>query len=216
MVQTHGSVQLSLGAASINGIIDVDSTFLLQLTPGADGSPRVATQTSLREVFCMMKVNSRKVWICLAKGSNGTYTGYFFSVVESINNHVKNFVACPGAQVYWWLRRRGCLAEDVNRMVCHCFTLDQQQKITKSKYISNKGYAVLDKHNSDDIINIVEEEGIFNTTLGLSERERRSAIAGKGHDASKIMFGEAKEGAVEAHIFSSSMSITTIHPPCSL
>jgi len=134
-------------------------------------------------------------------------------VVESINDHVKNFVACPGAQVYWWLRRRGCLAEDINRMVRHCFTLDQQQKITKSKYIPDKGYAVLDEFNSDDIINAVEEEGIFNTTLGLSEREHRSAIVGKGkgHDVSEIMFGEAKEGAVEAHNFFSSMSITTIH-----
>ena len=106
---------------------------------------------------------------------------------------------------------RGCPAEDVNWMVRHCFTLDQQQKITKSKYIPDKGYAVLDKLNSDDIINAVEEEGIYDTTLGLSERERRSAIIGKGHDASEIMFGEAKEGAMEAHSFSSSMSIITIH-----
>jgi hypothetical protein len=211
MVQTHGSVQLSLGAASIKGVIDADSKFSLRLTLGADGSPRVATQKSLREVFRMMEINSRKVWICLAKGSNGKYTRYFSSVVEPINNHVKNFVACPGAQVYWWLRQRGCLAEDVNRMVRHCFTLDQQQKITKSKYITDKGYAVLDESNSDDIINAAEEEGIFDSTLGLSERERRSAIAGKGHDASKKMFGEAKEGAVEAHNFSSSISITTIH-----
>jgi len=142
MVQTHGSVQLGLGVASINGVIDTDSKFSLRLTPGADGSPREATQTSLREVFHMMEVKSRKVWICLAKGSNGKYTGYVSSMVESINDHVKNSVACPGAQVYWWLRRRGCLAEDVNRMVRHCFTLDQQQKISKSKYIPDKGYAV--------------------------------------------------------------------------
>ena len=103
MVQTHGSVQLSLGAASINGVIDADSKLSLRLTPGADGSPRAATQKSLREVFCMMEVNSRKVWICLAKGSNGNYTGFFLSMVEPINTHVKNFMACPGAQVYWWL-----------------------------------------------------------------------------------------------------------------
>ena len=37
--------------------------------------------------------------------------------------------------------------EDVNRMVRHCFTLDQQQKITRSKYITDKGYAVLDESN---------------------------------------------------------------------
>jgi hypothetical protein len=61
MVQTHGSVQLSLGAATINGVIDADSKFALRLTPGADGSPREATKTSLREIFCMMEAKSRKV-----------------------------------------------------------------------------------------------------------------------------------------------------------
>ncbi len=187
MVQTHGSVQLSLGAVPIYGVIDMETKFSLRLTPGADGSPRAPTQTLLREVFCMMEVNSKKIWICLSKGSNGNYTGHFLSVVEPINTHVKNFVACPGAQVYWWLRRRGCLTEDVNRMVRHCFTLDQQQNIT------DKGYAVLDESNSDDIINAAAEEGIFNTTLGLPEKERRSVIAVKGHNTSKIMFGEAKE-----------------------
>ena len=60
MVQTHGSVQLSLGAASINGVINVDSNFTLRLTLGADGSPREATQMSLREVFCMMEVKAER------------------------------------------------------------------------------------------------------------------------------------------------------------
>jgi hypothetical protein len=113
--------------------------------------------------------------------------------------------------LYWWLRQRGCLAEDVNRMVRHCFTLNQQQKITKSKYAFAKGYAVLDEAISDDIINAVAGEGIYDTMLGLSDKERRMAIASKAYDTSAIMFGEAKEGAVEAHNFSSSVSITTIH-----
>jgi hypothetical protein len=96
-------------------------------------------------------------------------------------------------------------------MVRHCFTLNQQQKITKSKYVSAKGYAVLDEANSDDIINAVVGEGIYDTMLGLSDKECRMAIASKAYDASAIMFGEAKEGAIEAHNFSSSASITTIH-----
>jgi hypothetical protein len=96
-------------------------------------------------------------------------------------------------------------------MVCYFFTLNQQQKITKSKYVSNKGYAILDETDSDNIINAVAGEGIYDTLLGLPDKERRTATASKGYDASEIMFWEAKEGAVEAHNFSSSTSITTIY-----
>jgi hypothetical protein len=114
MVQTHGLVLLSLGAASINKVIKADLKFLLQLTPDADGKPWDPMQTSIKVVFSMMEVNSRKVLIFFTRGSNGSFTEYFSSVMELINIHITNYVACPGAQVYWWLRRRGCLAEDVN------------------------------------------------------------------------------------------------------
>jgi hypothetical protein len=181
MVQTHGSVQLSPRAASINEVINVDSKFLLQLMPDIDGRPKDTTQTLVRDVFSMMEVNGRKVWICLARGSNGSYTGYFSSVMELINVQVMNFVACLGAQVYWRLRRRGCLAKS------HCFTLNQEQKVTKSKYIANKGCAILDKADSDKIINAVAGADIYDTMLGLSEKEKRIATASKGHDASAIM-----------------------------
>jgi hypothetical protein len=104
MVQTHGSVQLSLGTASINGVVNADLHFTLQLTPDVDGKSRAPTTTSLRDIFQIIKVEGRKVWICMARGSKGNYTGYFSSMVTLISAHITNFVACPGAQVYWWLR----------------------------------------------------------------------------------------------------------------
>jgi hypothetical protein len=107
MVQTFGLVQLSLGAASINGVINADLKFLLQLRLDSNGMPREPTQTLLRDVSCMTEVKGRKVWICLARGSNRNYTGYFSNVMESINTHVMNFVTCPCAQLYWWLWQRG-------------------------------------------------------------------------------------------------------------
>jgi hypothetical protein len=61
MVQTHGSVQLSLGAAQINWVIDAVSSFTLQLTPDVDGNSRAPTTTSLRDIFRMMEVDGRKV-----------------------------------------------------------------------------------------------------------------------------------------------------------
>jgi hypothetical protein len=77
MVQTHGSVQLRLKTASINRVVYVDSHFMIRLMPDVDWNPRAPTTTSLREIFRMMEVEGRKVWICMARGSKGNYTGYF-------------------------------------------------------------------------------------------------------------------------------------------
>ncbi len=211
MIQTHGLVQLSMGAASIDGMIDIDTSFTLWLLPGVDGKPRPPTTTSVREVFSLMEINEKKVWIYLLTGTNGMSTGYFSRVVEDIKEHVAVFVLCPGAQVYWWLRRRGCIIEDVNRMIRHCFTLSQQQKVTQSKYLKDLGHAAIDQSDADDIINAATTQRIHDLTLGLSGKERRAIVAGKAHEASAITYGEAKEGAMEAHNFLSMASITTIH-----
>ena len=47
MVQMHRSVQLSMGAALLEGLIDVDTTFTLWLFPNAEGKARPPTITSV-------------------------------------------------------------------------------------------------------------------------------------------------------------------------
>ena len=209
MVQTHGSVQLSMGAALLEGLIDADTSFSLCLLTDAEGKARDATITSVREIFSLMEIQGNKVWICLSTGLNGMTTGYFLSVVQEILEHVKAFIACPGAQVYWWLRRLGCLTEDVNRLIRHCFTLSQQQKVTASKYLKDLGHAVVERTDGDDIMQASSSEGIYDLTLGLSDKERWS-LGSRGHDAAAITFGEAKEGAIEAHNFSAALSPTSL------
>ena len=209
MVQTHGSIQLSMGAAMLEGLIDVDTRFSLRLLPDADGNAREPTETSVREILSLMEISGHKAWICLSTGQNGVTTGYFSSVVQEISEHVEAFIACPGAQVYWWLRRRGCLTEDINRLIRHCFTLSQQQKVTASKYLKDLGHAVVERTEGDDIIQASSSEGIYDLTLGLSDKERRS-LASRGHNAEAITFGEAKEGSMEAHNFSAALSLTSL------
>jgi hypothetical protein len=92
------------------------------------------------------------------------------SVVEDIKEHVAAFILCPGAQVYWWLCHRGCVTEDVNCLIRHCFTLSQQQKVTKSKYIKDMGRAMIDQDDADGIIHAATTQGIYDLTLGLSDK----------------------------------------------
>jgi hypothetical protein len=64
-----------------------------------------------------MEIEGKKVWLCVnLEKFNGIYTGYFSSVVEEIKAYVAAFIRCPPSQVYYWLKRKGCLGEDVNRL----------------------------------------------------------------------------------------------------
>jgi hypothetical protein len=209
MVQTHGYAQLSMGAATIEGVLNVNTVFELQLLRGADRKARQPTKTTVKETFSMMMINEHKVWICLSTGTNGMMTSYFSSVVPAIKDHVLAFVLCPAAQVYWWLQCRGCLTEDVNCLIWHCFTLSQNQKVTKSKYIKDAGLAVIDQTDANNIINVATTQGIYYLTLGLSDKEKWTMVSGRAHKASAITFNEAREGSMEAHNFSSMASLVT-------
>jgi hypothetical protein len=108
-----------MGAALLERLIDADTTFTLLLLPDADEKARPPTSTSVREIFSLMEINNKKEWICLSTGSNGMSTGYCSSVVQEISEHVAAFIACPGAQVCWWLRRQGCVRTDINNLIWH-------------------------------------------------------------------------------------------------
>ena len=89
--------------------------------------------------------------------------------------------------------------------------MDQQQKVTKSKYIKEKGFAIVKDSNKDDIINAANNSGLFDLSLGLSDKEQRNRIAKTSYNNLAITFGDAKAGSMEAYNFSSGASITTLH-----
>jgi hypothetical protein len=164
------------------------------------------------EILHLMEIEGKKVWLCVnLEKSNGIYMGYFSSVVEEIKTYVAAFIRCPAAQVYYWLKRKGCLGKDVNLLICKCFTVEQQQKVTKSKYIKEKGFAIVKDSNKNDIINVANNSGLFDMSLGLSDKEQRNRMVKTSYNDLAITFGDAKAGSMEAYNFSSEASITTLH-----
>jgi hypothetical protein len=95
-------------------------------------------------------------------------------------------------------------------MIRHCFTLAQQQKVSSSKYLKDLGHAVVDTTDGDDIIQASNLEGIFDLSLGLSDKERWSLLTIRGYDAAAITYGNAKEGLIEVHIFFAALSVTSL------
>jgi hypothetical protein len=89
--------------------------------------------------------------------------------------------------------------------------VEQQQKVTKSKYTKEKGFAIVKDSNEDDIINVANNSGFFNLSLGLSVKEQRNRIAKTSYNDLAITFGDAKAGSMEAYNFSSGAPITTLH-----
>ncbi len=70
---------------------------------------------------------------------------------------------------------------------------------------------MINQSDADDIIDTATTQGIYDLTLGLSDKERWRMVAGRAHNASAITFGEAKEGSMEAYNFSLVQSVTLTH-----
>ncbi len=68
----------------------------------------------------------------------------------------------------------------------------------------------MERTDGDYIIHATTSAGIYNLTLGLSNKERRLLVALQGYNAAAITYGKAKEEAVEAHNFSAVLSVTSL------
>jgi hypothetical protein len=71
------------------------------------------------------------------------------------------------------------------------------------------GYAVVNDQDTDNTINASTTRGIYDLTLGLSDKEKKMMAIGKIHALSAITYGKMKEGSMEAYNFSSVQSVTS-------
>jgi hypothetical protein len=128
MVQSQGTMQLSIGAATIPGIVSATRKFMLNLTPDKNGQPRAPTEKSLMDILRLMEIADKKVWLCVTCESKGIHAGYFSSMVAEIKAYIAAFIRCPAAQVYYWLKCKAfIIGKDVNRLIRKCFTVVEHQ-----------------------------------------------------------------------------------------
>ena len=211
MVQAHGSVQLSYGAATLTGLYDAHKKFDLRLLPGSDNKPRPAIRKSVTDVLKSFEVNGMPLWLVISKSTRGIYTGYFSSVVTGHGAYVENFCLCPAANVFWFLLRKGIIKEDAVKMIKGSFTITEQQKCTNSVYSKSKGYAVIKAKGGRSILTATRNNDAFDMTRGLSktEKEIRAAKYGLASANDLIVYGAAP-GAMEAHDFSKGLDINSL------
>jgi hypothetical protein len=60
-------MQLSMGTATIPGIVTATRKFMLRLTPDENGQPREPTEKSLVDILRMMEIADKKVWLCVTR-----------------------------------------------------------------------------------------------------------------------------------------------------
>ena len=61
MVQIHESVQLSIVAALLEGLLNINTSFMLRLLPDAEGKAGSPTITSVWGIFNLMELHNKKV-----------------------------------------------------------------------------------------------------------------------------------------------------------
>ena len=79
-------------------------------------------------------------------------------------------------------------------MIKGCFSIEEQMKVSKSRWSKSRQIVVVDTGVRMDILNVANNDSAYDTNLGLSDKERRAKVA-KSNGAC-ITFGEAMTGGL--------------------
>ena len=205
MVETHASAQLSYGSAPIGGLRAAREDMELRRLPAADNSARPPATVSVKKVMQEMTLKTERLWICVGKTNQGRFTGYFPGGDGMTKAYVAEWLKCPGAQIYWYLIKRGFVKEDVVKFIKRCFDVTQQKLCSTSKYNTKTKLAyVIDATDEEDIV-AAARHSFVDLDAGLSEDQRRQR-----HSEAEIVFGDAPKGSVEAYNFEDGQSLTSV------
>ncbi len=69
MVQTHESIQLNYGAATILGLCESDKKYTLQQLQEGDNEPRPVIQKYVTNIIYLFEVNDEPVWLVISKST---------------------------------------------------------------------------------------------------------------------------------------------------
>ena len=176
MVQDAGAVQLSMGSANINGLVQFNKKYTLR-RENADGTPAPTIRKSVQAVMRYQTLDEDNIWLAAIPRSGGGVTGYFSCVLPEIKSYIEQWTQCPTAQLYWFLLRKGCNFEDVRDMIRGCFSIEEVAKVSRSRWSKTRQFVVMDTGAGMDISTVANNNRAYDTNLDLSDKERRAKVA---------------------------------------
>ena len=85
MIQKHGTIQLSMGSANINGLINNSKKFSLHRT-NEDGTPAPTIRKVVQSVLRYETLDGDNIWLAAIPRYGGGITGYFLCVLPEIKH----------------------------------------------------------------------------------------------------------------------------------
>ena len=194
-VYAHGSMQLSLGHTLIPGLRNVEKVHHLKQIK-KNGST-IMIKKSISGILHYMKWEEDKVFQSVWTMEDGTAMDFFSNVIKEIETYVMNWTTCPAANIYWFLIKKGCDDEDVQKMLGECFSPDELVKIQNVSL--NGPMAVLKERVTIDMTAVVQNSKLFDMDRGLTDNEKLSKIQQAAEN--NIQYGVAKHGTIGAFNF---------------
>ena len=182
-----------MGLANINGLVNFSKKCTLYRT-NEDGTAAPTIRKLVQSVMKYETLDEENIWLAKITRDSGGVTGYFSCVLPEINTYTKEWTQFPPAQIYWFLICKGYKIEDVVRMIQGSFFIDEQMKVSKSRWSKSLRIAVVDNGDGMDSTNVAKKSRAYDTNLGLSNKEKRQQIARTDRDT--ISFGEAMTGEI--------------------
>ena len=202
IILRNGSFNLSTVAVSIPGLRNLDKEW--KLTRCANQEPLVRT---CRQLLMAQKDDEAKapLFRCIAQNQNGAYSAFHTKVVLSTQRKARKYMACPAAQLYYFLLKLGVTKPEIKRFIRGTFDIEQQKLVSRSRFSKTKQMALIRDGAGEDTLAALSGPGV-DPMLGLSDKEKRERLA--IGDEQYLDFGQATPGAMEAF---DAFSKTSLH-----
>ena len=166
MVQTHGSIMLSLGLVC-PGLINFGKRCVLRRVYNEENNFPAITK-STQDIIRYARFDGKKVWILSIPGSSGAVTAYFFTGIDGLEKHIQNWILCPPTQIFWFSTRKGYSREDLKIVVKSYFAISKWRKTASSRFSKKQGCVIVTGGKGSYILNVVDKSKAYHTHLGIS------------------------------------------------
>ena len=174
-IRNHGAAQLSMGNATIPGLVNPDYPVTVELYPDGDGPRQSPGEMSVMQI--LQKIRAPKpskfsLFQGIYQGYGGVWIAFFSGQHPDVEEMATSWCQDLAATLRFYLQRQGWKLETIRQLIRKSFTEMAADSASRAKYDKKTGKIVSGAAIQHAAHNAALDKSFINRNLGLTSWEK--------------------------------------------